>query len=102
MALVKDKDYTITYKNNIYPGYATYTVKGIRSAGYDGEISMTYRILPRNIFRATVEMADGVDREKTAVFLILLIALTFTAATFFPPQIPFFEDPITGSYGFQG
>ena len=28
--------------------------------------------------------------EKTAVFLILLIALTFTAATFFPPQIPFF------------
>ena len=40
--------------------------------------------------------------EKTAVFLFLLIALTFTAATFFPPQIPFFEDPITGTYGFQG
>lgn len=39
---------------------------------------------------------------KTAVFLIVLIAAAFTALTFVPPHIPFFQDPITGTYGFQG
>jgi len=33
--------------------------------------------------------------------LLLLISLLFTLATFHPPRIPFFRDPITGSYGFQ-
>jgi len=31
---------------------------------------------------------------------LLLLALVFTAATFFPPQIPLFRDPVTGTYGF--
>jgi len=30
---------------------------------------------------------------------ILLISAVFTAATFFPPHIPLFRDPVTGSYG---
>lgn len=38
-----------------------------------------------------------------AVFcLLLLIGAVFVLFTFFPPQIPFFEDPITGTYGFPG
>lgn len=37
-----------------------------------------------------------------AFALICGISLLFTLMTFFPPQIPFFQDPITGSYGFQG
>ena len=28
------------------------------------------------------------------------IALVFTVLTFFPPQIPLFRDPLTGTYGF--
>ena len=33
--------------------------------------------------------------------LILLIGGVFTALTFYPPHIPLFEDPVTGTYGFQ-
>lgn len=34
--------------------------------------------------------------------LICLIGLLFTVFTFWTPQIPLFQDPITGNYGFQG
>lgn len=40
--------------------------------------------------------------SRTAFVLICIISILFTVLTFFPPQIPFFKDPITGSYGFQG
>jgi len=36
-----------------------------------------------------------------AVMLICLIAAAFTVLTFAPPQIPLFQDPVTGDYGFQ-
>ena len=39
-------------------------------------------------------------RSAAAVGAILLICTAFTVLTFFPPHIPFFEDPITGTYGF--
>lgn len=39
--------------------------------------------------------------SKTAVALIVLIAAVFTVLTFAPPQIPFFQDPLTGTYGFR-
>ena len=35
-----------------------------------------------------------------AVTLIFLIAIAFTVFTFVPPHIPFFQDPMTGTYGF--
>lgn len=38
---------------------------------------------------------------KLAVVLICLIAVAFTVLTFLPPHIPFFQDPMTGTYGFQ-
>lgn len=38
---------------------------------------------------------------KIAGVIVLLIAILFTAFTFYPPKIPFFRDPVTGSYGFQ-
>lgn len=34
------------------------------------------------------------------VFLIVAIGVLFIVFTFLPPQIPFFRDPATGSYGF--
>ena len=39
--------------------------------------------------------------SKLAVILICFIAAIFTVFTFLPPYIPFFQDPITGTYGFQ-
>lgn len=37
---------------------------------------------------------------KMAMALIVLIAVIFTVFTFLPPRIPFFQDPLTGTYGF--
>ena len=39
---------------------------------------------------------------KFAVTQILLIGVIFTVLTFFAPRIPLFQDPITGTYGYQG
>ena len=36
-----------------------------------------------------------------ALGLILTIGLLFLLFTFLPPQIPLFQDPLTGSFGFQ-
>ena len=36
-----------------------------------------------------------------AIIIICLLAVVFTILTFMPPHIPFFQDPITGTYGFQ-
>lgn len=38
---------------------------------------------------------------RMAVGMILLLALVFTLLTFLPPEIPFFRDPVTGTYGFE-
>lgn len=40
-------------------------------------------------------------RSGVAVALIALIAAVFTVFTFMPPHIPLFQDPMTGTYGFQ-
>ena len=37
-----------------------------------------------------------------ALALICCIGLLFTVFTFWTPHIPLFQDPITGTYGFQG
>ena len=34
-----------------------------------------------------------------AIAIVLIIGALFTAFTFFPPEIPFFRDPLTESYG---
>lgn len=39
--------------------------------------------------------------EKTALILLALMCVLFTLFTFTPPQLPFFRDPVTGTYGFQ-
>ena len=37
--------------------------------------------------------------ERIAQAAILVIALVFVLATFFPPKLPIFQDPVTGEYG---
>ena len=39
--------------------------------------------------------------SKKALVAIILLAVLFTVFTFTPPHIPFFQDPVTGTYGFQ-
>lgn len=39
--------------------------------------------------------------SRVAFSLICIIGVIFTVLTFLTPEIPFFKDPITGSYGFQ-
>ena len=39
--------------------------------------------------------------SKIALVLIVFLAILFTVLTFAPPHIPFFQDPLTGTYGFQ-
>ena len=43
---------------------------------------------------------SGQMASRLAIALIGLIAILFTVFTFVPPHIPFFQDPITGTYGF--
>ncbi len=40
------------------------------------------------------------EAPKTALGALWLIALIFVIFTFAPPQIPLFQDPATGGYGF--
>jgi hypothetical protein len=36
---------------------------------------------------------------KISVIAIILLAILFVLFTFYPPQIPIFQDPISGNYG---
>lgn len=38
---------------------------------------------------------------KTAIWILITIAIVFGIATFFPPKIPLFKDPVTGTYGIK-
>ena len=40
-------------------------------------------------------------RPRLSFAIIFLIGVMFVAFTFAPPQIPLFQDPLTGSYGIQ-
>lgn len=38
---------------------------------------------------------------RRAFLVISLLSIVFLVLTFLPPHIPFFQDPVTGAYGFQ-
>ena len=38
--------------------------------------------------------------QKAAPGILAGLSVLFTVLTFFPPKIPFFRDPVTGSFGF--
>jgi len=54
--LVEGKHYTLEYRKTVNVGHGLYTIKGIESAGYTGEVTLSYRIVPRSIGKATVVM----------------------------------------------
>lgn len=53
--LTVGKDYNITFKNNVNVGYATYTVTGIKDAGFNGKVELSYRIIPRKMKYVSVK-----------------------------------------------
>ncbi len=59
---------------------------------------LVYRLETKLFQRTDICRMD----DRVAVMLICLFAVMFTIFTFVPPHIPFFEDPMTGTYGFQG
>lgn len=50
-----------------------------------------------------IESENRPCQISTVLWLVvlLLIAAAFTAATFFPPRIPLFRDPLTGTWGIR-
>lgn len=54
--LTEGEDYTIEFKKTVDVGYAIYTIKGIEAAGYTGEVTLSYRIIARNISGASIVM----------------------------------------------
>lgn len=62
--LTEGVDYKISYKNNINVGYATFTVTGIEEAGFTGEVSLSYRIVPVDISTLKIKISDAVYNGK--------------------------------------
>jgi len=52
---------------------------------------VSYRLL-------TYKKVDRIFEQISLVALVVL-ALAFVIFTFYPPQVPFFQDPVTGGYG---
>ena len=55
--LEQDKDYSLSYKNNINVGEATVTIKGI--GNYIGSVSKNYKIIGKNIKNIEVEEIEN-------------------------------------------
>lgn len=59
--LTEGVEYTISYKNNINAGFATYIITGIKDAGFDGVSEMSYRIVPRSVANSYVKISLDKD-----------------------------------------
>lgn len=60
--LKKNTDYTVTYKNNKYPGKATITIKG--KGNYTGTKTVTFKIVPK---KATVSSVSSTKKGALTV-----------------------------------
>lgn len=58
--LVEGTHYTLDIINNINIGYATYTITGLRSGGYDGKTQLCYNIVPVQL----KSVIGGADSSK--------------------------------------
>lgn len=80
-----------------------YTYTGILGVSADWfNITIFYIAAAAAFYWETTLFQNGICPipGKVAVAILCLIAVIFTTLTFLPPHIPFFEDPITGTYGY--
>lgn len=61
--LTEGVDYTLICYNNVNPGFAFYTIKGIESAGFVGETTKAYGIIQTEVTRIP---ASGIKFDKAA------------------------------------
>ena len=83
-----------------------YTIQGIFGASPDWvnigifffSTALSYLTIAR-----TLEQGSGKCRYSViALGILWLLALVFVIFTFSPPEIPLFQDPVSGTYGFLG
>lgn len=72
--LTLNKDYTVTYSNNVHAGTATITIAGIGS-NCNGKTSIKFKIEPQQIKKAAVKLIRGKDGAPNT------IALTYNKKT---------------------
>ena len=82
-----------------------YTYSGILGVSVDWLNITIFFIAAAAAFWLENKLFEGMWKcpipQWAAFGIICLIGILFTVFTFLPPQIPFFEDPITGTYGYQ-
>ena len=81
--------------------YYTYTGILGRSADWFN-ITIFFIAAAASFYWETKLFQNGICPIPTAVAVsvLSLIAVAFTVLTFWPPHIPFFQDPIRGTYGY--
>lgn len=82
-----------------------YTYTGILGVKADWVNITIFFLAAATVYWAETKLFQRGDTcqigSKWAVVVICLISIAFTVLTFVPPQIPLFQDPLTGTYGFQ-
>lgn len=82
-----------------------YTYTGILGTSADWFNIAIYFIVTIVVFltenKLLQKKSELFGKEDWAMILLGAIAVIFTVLTFAPPQIPLFEDPMTGEYGFK-
>ena len=82
-----------------------YVYTGVLGVSADWFNVLIFFLAAAAVYRwETIQFQNGTVcrlSPSVSVFLLLLISLLFTLLTFYPPEIPFFRDPVTGTYGFQ-
>lgn len=82
-----------------------YTYSGILGVSLDWLNIAIFFLAAGIAFRYETKLLQkgthGAGRDGWAAVTLLLIGVLFTVLTFRTPRIPFFRDPVTGSYGYQ-
>ena len=82
-----------------------YTYTGILGLSADWfNITIFFIAAAAAFYLETRLLANNIScriKPGNAFMALCLMGVAFTICTFVPPKIPFFEDPITGTYGFQ-
>ena len=80
-----------------------YTYTGILGASADWfNITIFFIAAAAGFYWETKLFQNGICPipAAAAISVLSLIGLAFTILTFLPPHIPFFQDPLTGTYGY--
>ena len=57
--LKKEKDYTVSYENNVNAGTASVVIRGVEGSGYTGVLRVDFAIAPQNVARKVKAKVQG-------------------------------------------